>query len=287
MSSYKIVLKPGGVGGRNVGVGITMAKKPLLSAEEIAALSAVVPVSTSLEVTVIYPVGMTGASVRITGPDAFDQTIVNTMMFDAITAGDYIIVAAAVAGHTVRVFTSPKSVPQGGKTCAMVIYDLAGTGGGGDCTPTCLGVRWIPVGNLIDWAHSVAELDLLPDSVFTEDYTGLVIDLSGVSNGYLAARFIGQQCPASRLIASGQYQGVQTDQNGYANIQANTIVVGRTFVALLALNRPVNGTAGLHNAGFYSATFSLVHPDATSIFQNVCAIGEISTQFTFTFSNVE
>ena len=132
MSSYKVVLKPGGVGGRNVGVGIKLAKKSLLSPAEIAALSAVVPVSTSLDVTVIYPVGMIGASVQITGPDAFDQTIVNTMMFDSITAGDYTIVAAPVTGHTARVFSSPITVADQKKVCSLVLYDVTGTGGGGD-----------------------------------------------------------------------------------------------------------------------------------------------------------
>ena len=253
MSSYKVVLKPGGVGGRNVGVGIKLAKKPLLSPEEIAALSAVVPVSTSLEVTVIYPVGMIGASVQITGPDAFDQTIVNTMMFDAITAGDYIIVAAAVAGHTVRVFTSPKSVPQGGKTCAMVIYDLAGTGGGGDCTPTC------PI-DCIKFTPNLAEpsigfnpitLDDIPDSDFTEF---LQFDNTIFGNRLqVYGRFQGQICSNTTLAFTSSFApNLGGNANGHV-LQVVSLGARKTFVLFADVFNLNGGVAPNRFAGTVSA----------------------------------
>lgn len=297
MSSYKVVLKPGGVGGRNVGVGIKLAKKPLLSPEEIAALSAVVPVSTSLEVTVIYPVGMIGASVRITGPDAFDQTIVNTMMFDAIAAGDYIIVAAAVAGHTVRVFTSPKSVPQGRKTCAMVIYDLAGTGGGGgNCTPACdtgTDLRWIPPGTVpspdpyADFILEANEIVNLPNALFTTDLSsiaGVTYPMANNVSEIFYGRYFGTVCPGD--ILNWEVQGIDFSgdfqaSGSYAGATLPTFYTFGNTIVVQSNSILISGVAPTPGSDFgnFAVRLKHWHLNSVGVYEEVCFEQISSTLF--------
>lgn len=288
MSSYKVVLKPGGVGGRNVGVGLKLQRIPR-NVPLAGPNDPVAPASTKLDVSIVYPTGMTGHTVTINGPNGFSETISADTTFTPIAAGEYSISAAAVSGHTVRIFTSPTTVPDGATECVLVVYDVEGTGGGGgDCTPTCVGFRWIPINQTVTWTNNIAELDLLPDSMFTEDYSNILTDLGGLGTVvFLAARFMGQVCQTSRLVSFGGYQGSQSDQNGYASINANALVIGRTLFASLSLARPSVGTAGTHNAGIYSMGGYLAHPDVNSVFQNVCTAGEIYGDFTFTFNNGE
>jgi hypothetical protein len=252
LSSYKVTLVPGGVSGKDVGVGINMVKVPSLEAAASGS-SNVVATSTSLEVTIIHPSGMVGASIQINGPGGFDQTIAETTLFDPIIAGDYTIVAAAVSGHNVRVFSSPATVPDPGKTCAFVIYDVQGDGGGGgDCTSTCPldGLRWIPLGTppSIDISFP-NDIENIRDSEFTESYplgerpngTNEIIAIEGQVYT-LYGRFFGAICPGDVVSWFGGSGGQIPDveNNSATSIYTDTRSFGRTVWMNILVQRAAN-----------------------------------------------
>jgi hypothetical protein len=268
LSSYKITLKPGGVSGRNVGVGVRLQKKAVSVTGDTGTALEVVPAPTVLEVTIIHPIAVTTQSVQITGPDAFDQTITESTEITPIAAGDYVITAAPVTGYAARVFTSPATVIDAEKTCAFVIYDANQTGGGGgDCTPTCPvdGLRFLPLGTDPSFGQSINAFDLMsiPDAAFTVD-ANTIFDAQiepGSTGAYTVyCRFFGTVCPTSKFDWNVSVDSQPVNSNNFAYVTGNFNSIGNTaamsFLARQAVATVSGGT--LVQAGTVGITMFLM-----------------------------
>ncbi|MFM7009257.1 MAG: hypothetical protein ACKO0Z_08020 [Betaproteobacteria bacterium] len=231
MTAYKVTLKPGGIARRDVDLGIKLQKQPTDSASSGGAGSG--SSTPSLEVRIIHPVSMTGASVSIAGPNGFTDTITETTIYDPASVGEYSFTAAAVAGHSVGIFDTPSVVLEGEKTCVFIIYAVAGGGGGGDCTPTCPinPIKFIPIGT----SPSIPILDFtditkIPDVEFSENYDpGHQI----YGNSYqIYGRFFGEICCDQTV-----YFYVSSSRGGSfpTAVDCESLVVGNTFVVNLSI----------------------------------------------------
>ena len=128
MSSYKIVLKPGGVGGRNVGVGLTLQKKPIARQHDQVDEAVAVPLPDPFLRIIVDGPNVINPDVLVTGALAFTQSIgaYGTTFIDPIPIDDYTISASnVVAGpdtYGALIYNSPVEIADGQHDTVVVIY---------------------------------------------------------------------------------------------------------------------------------------------------------------------
>lgn len=300
MSRYNVEFKPGEHLSKDSAFRLKLTRKKTLTAAQQALIDAgeAIPPETTLEVTLIYPEGMIGGSVQITGPGGFDETITETTAFSGLAAGEYAIQAGAVDNHTSRIFTTPQAVEAETKTCAFVIYDEIGAVG--ECTPSCSvanDLRWYPLGETpflippegLSLLERSQLLDAVPDSEFTVDLwseaeTSITFNVDNGGSYAFYARFLGNTCPGDIFNWNTYGNDHHNSAGDYSSfVLGDGFSLGKSLIMDVLVkvhsqegDRPVPGDS----LGYFGVRFQLLHK-VDGVWTHVCLPEEINNALGF------